>query len=77
MKQAMSTHSARTRPNPSKFTMSDLVWVAFGVACSQFVDLGISSSWWVSLLVSSACGAIVGIVIAMVMRAAGIQVFKS
>ena len=57
--------------------MSDLVWVAFGVACSQFVDLGISSSWWVSLLVSSACGAIVGIVIAMVMRAAGIQVFKS
>jgi hypothetical protein len=57
--------------------MSDLVWVAFGVACSQFVDLGVSSSWWVSLLVASACGAIVGIVIAMVMRAAGIQVFKS
>jgi hypothetical protein len=57
--------------------MSDLVWVAFGVACSQFVDLGVSSSWWVSLLVASACGAIVGIVIAIVMRAAGIQVFKS
>lgn len=73
----MPTPSSSTQRTSAKVTMSDLVWVAFGVACSQFVDLGVSSSWWVSLLVASACGAIVGIVIAMVMRAAGIQVFKS
>lgn len=73
----MPTPSSPTQRTSAKATMSDLVWVAFGVACSQFVDLGVSSSWWVSLLVASACGAIVGIVIAMVMRAAGIQVFKS
>lgn len=73
----MPTPSSPTQRTSAKVTMSDLVWVAFGVACSQFVDLGVSSSWWVSLLVAAACGAIVGIVIAMVMRAAGIQVFKS
>jgi len=72
----MKKPSTPTQPTSTNITMSDLVWVVFGIAGSQFAPLEISRVWWVSLLVSSVCGAIVGIVIAMVMRAVGVQVFK-
>jgi hypothetical protein len=72
----MKKPSTPTQPKSANITMSDLVWVVFGIACSKFAPLEISRVWWVSLLVLSVCGAIVGIVIAMVMRAVGVQVFK-